>query len=299
MADIVRAIRPAPDDLMVEIGPGLGALTRPLLQQLPHLHVVEIDRDIVARLHQEFSASKLTVHQADALKFDFAALLDVSPICDSELGPPSPSPLGGEGRGEGVSVPAQVVANCRKLVRGNENKLRVVGNLPYNISTPLLFHLSGYAERISDLHFMLQKEVVERMVAAPSTPDYGRLSVMLQCRFEMELLFIVPPEAFRPAPKVESAIVRMRPLERAVVAEGDKQLFAAIVAAAFSQRRKTLRNTLAKYLKQEDFAALEIDPQQRAENLSVADFVRITHFVGRMSAALSAVLPMKRETDGG
>src|SRR5512146_3337396 len=165
IADIVAAIRPEPNDNMVEIGPGLGALTRPLLKRLNHLHVVEIDRDIIARLEHDYPQNdadrKLTIHAGDALAFDFATL---------------PAPL------------------------------RIVGNLPYNISSPLLFHFAAYAERVADMHFMLQNEVVERMVAEPFTPAYGRLSVMLQYRFYMEKLLDVPPESFRPAPKVDSAI---------------------------------------------------------------------------------------------
>jgi 16S rRNA (adenine1518-N6/adenine1519-N6)-dimethyltransferase len=231
---IVDAIRPAPDDLMVEIGPGLAALTEPLLKSLRHLHVVEIDRDIIARLQQRFPAEKLTIHAGDALKFDFAQL------------------------GEGI---------------------RVVGNLPYNISSPLLFHLSDFAERLVDLHFMLQKEVVERMVAVPSTPEYGRLSVMLQYRFAMEMLFVVPPDAFRPAPKVESAIVRIVPYRALPHPALDEALLGQVVTAAFGQRRKTVRNTLRNYLTAEDFEKLGIDPGLRAENLSVADFVRIANHV--------------------
>lgn len=228
--EIIRAIHPGKDDLLVEIGPGLGALTRPLLQSLNHLHVVEIDRDIVERLRREFSEKNLTVHSADALEFDFSML----------------------GR-----------------------NLRVVGNLPYNISTPILFHLSRFADSISDMHFMLQKEVVARMVAAPSTQDYGRLSVMLQYRFEMEQLFIVSPECFRPAPKVESAVIRMVPRRQPLIEAGREKLLAEVVSAAFSQRRKTLRNTLHAHLKQEDYLALGIDPGLRAENLSVEQFVAI------------------------
>ena len=229
--EIVRAIRPEKDDLLVEIGPGLGALTRPLLRSLNHLHVVEIDRDIVERLRGEFSEKNLTVHSADALEFDFSML---------------------------------------------GKNLRVVGNLPYNISTPILFHLSQFAASISDMHFMLQKEVVARMVAQPSTPDYGRLSVMLQYRFAMEQLFIVSPECFRPAPKVESAVVRMIPRRQPLIEASREKLFAGIVSAAFSQRRKTLRNTLHNHLKPEDYMTLGIDPGLRAENLSVAQFVAIS-----------------------
>jgi 16S rRNA (adenine1518-N6/adenine1519-N6)-dimethyltransferase len=231
VADIISAIHPASDDLLVEIGPGLAALTRPLLQTVDHLHVVEIDRNIVEHLQQQFAGDKLTIHSGDALEFDYASL---------------------------------------------GQNLRVVGNLPYNISTPLLFHLSQFASSIRDLHFMLQKEVVERMVAFPSSPHYGRLSVMLQCRFEMEQLFLVPPESFRPMPKVESAVVRLIPRRQPVIAPNREKLFANIVSTAFSQRRKTLRNTLRQYLTSEDYAAIEIDPGLRAENLSVAQFSHIT-----------------------
>ena len=234
IADIIRAIRPEAADNMVEIGPGLGALTRPLLKLLNTLHVVEIDRDIIARLKADYPQDKIVIHEGDALKFDFAAL---------------PAPL------------------------------RIVGNLPYNISSPLLFHLSGYAARINDMHFMLQNEVVERMVAAPSTPEYGRLSVMLQYRFDIEKLLDVPPESFRPAPKVDSAIVRMVPLPVSEIAVRDEKLFAAIVRSAFGQRRKTLRNTLRGYLNEGDFEQLGIVPQLRAENLAVADFIRVANYL--------------------
>ena len=240
VTNIISAIHPCKGDRLVEIGPGLGALTRPLLHSLNHLHVVEIDRDIVERLHREFSGRNLTIHQGDALEFDFSA-----------LGP----------------------------------NLRVVGNLPYNISTPILFHLSQFADSIRDMHFMLQKEVVARMVAVPSTSDYGRLSVMLQCRFEMEQLFIVPPECFRPAPKVESSVVRMVPLGQPLSEASKEALFGNIVSAAFSQRRKTLRNTLHNYLKPEDYLALGIDPGLRAENLSVGQFVSIADYLDNDEAA--------------
>jgi 16S rRNA (adenine1518-N6/adenine1519-N6)-dimethyltransferase len=234
IADIIRAIRPKADDNMVEIGPGLGALTRPLLKLLNTLHVVEIDRDIVARLKTDYPQDKIVIHEGDALKFDFAGL---------------PAPL------------------------------RIVGNLPYNISSPLLFHFSDYAARITDMHFMLQNEVVERMVAAPSTPEYGRLSVMLQYRFYMEKLIDVPPESFRPAPKVDSAIVRMIPIPAEKITVKDEALFAKVVSAAFGQRRKTLRNTLKSRLGEADFAQLGIDAQLRAENLGVAEFASITRLL--------------------
>jgi 16S rRNA (adenine1518-N6/adenine1519-N6)-dimethyltransferase len=240
IADIISAIHPEPDDNMVEIGPGLGALTRPLLQRLHHLHVVEIDRDIIARLESDYppgntgKGDKLVIHAGDALEFDFASL---------------PAPL------------------------------RIVGNLPYNISSPLLFHFAAYAARIKDMHFMLQNEVVERMVAEPSMPEYGRLSVMLQYRFHMEKLLDVPPESFRPAPKVDSAIVRMIPLPAAEISVRNEKLFAAIVRTAFGQRRKTLRNTLKGYLSEQDFEELGINAQLRAENLSVAEFTRIANLL--------------------
>ena len=238
IADIIAAIRPEPDDNMVEIGPGLGALTRPLLKQLNHLHVVEIDRDIIVRLEHDYPQdhlkSRLSIHAGDALEFDFSTL----------------------------AAP-----------------LRIVGNLPYNISSPLLFHFAAYAGRIRDMHFMLQNEVVERMVAAPSTPEYGRLSVMLQYRFNMEKLLDVPPESFRPAPKVDSAIVRMIPLPASEIGVRNEKLYAAIVSAAFGQRRKTLRNTLRSYLAEEDFEKLGIEARLRAENLSVAEFAKIANYL--------------------
>jgi len=218
----------------VEIGPGLGALTRPLLQHLHKLHVVEIDRDIIARLKTDYPQDKIVIHEGDALQFDFATL---------------------------------------------DAPLRIVGNLPYNISSPLLFHFAAFAARITDMHFMLQNEVVERMVAAPSTPQYGRLSVMLQYRFEMEKLLDVPPQSFRPAPKVDSAIVRMIPLPGEKITVNNEALFARIVADAFGQRRKTLRNTLKAWLAEADFAQLGINAQLRAENLGVAEFTRIANFV--------------------
>ena len=234
IADIIDTIYPRKDDRIIEIGPGLGALTRPLLQIVDRLDVVEIDRDIVDKLDKEFSKEKLTIHSTDALKFDFSVL------------------------GE---------------------RQRIVGNLPYNISTPLLFHLSQFSKHILDMHFMLQKEVVERMVGTPSTSDYGRLSVMLQYRFDMEYVFSVPAESFRPIPKVESAIVRMTPRDDSSRDAKDEILFSQIVASAFSQRRKTLRNTLHSYLGLSDFNSLDIDPGLRAENLSVAQFVAISNFL--------------------
>ncbi len=230
--NIVMAIAPRRDERLVEIGPGLGALTEPLLAALDHLHVVEIDRDLIARLRQSFPAERLTIHEGDALEFDFGAL-------------------------------------------GTD--LRVVGNLPYNISTPLLFHLAGFAEAVRDMHFMLQKEVVDRMVAAPATPDYGRLSVMLQYRFDMERLFVVPPGAFNPAPKVDSAIVRLLPKPKEQLDARDAALLAKLVLAAFGQRRKMLRNNLRDLVDEAGLEAAGIAPTARAEELAVADFVRLAN----------------------
>jgi 16S rRNA (adenine1518-N6/adenine1519-N6)-dimethyltransferase len=228
--EIIEAIDPQPADRVVEIGPGLGALTRPLSERLDHLHVIEIDRDLARRLRAEFSEQKLTVHEQDALHFDFAAL-------------------------------------------GSE--LRIVGNLPYNISTPLLFHLARYTSAIRDMHVMLQREVVERMVAPPSSSDYGRLSVMLQYRFVLDLLMTIPAEAFRPRPRVESAVVRMTPFERLPHRARDEEWLGRIVTAAFSQRRKTLRNALKRYLSADDFSRLGIDAGRRPQDLGVAEFVRL------------------------
>jgi 16S rRNA (adenine1518-N6/adenine1519-N6)-dimethyltransferase len=236
---LVEAISPKADDLLVEIGPGLGALTQPLLKKLNHLHVVEIDRDIIAWMESFYPKDKLTIHNADALKFNFAELANLSP----------------------------------------DNKIRVTGNLPYNISTPILFHLLDNVGSIIDMHFMLQKEVVERMVADPSTSEYGRLSVMLQYRLKMEYLITVPPEAFDPAPKVESAFVRCVPHKVLPYPAKNEALFSKIVTAAFGQRRKTLRNTLKAYLDDAGFTAVGIDSGLRAENLSVEQFVSIANFL--------------------
>lgn len=236
---LVEAISPKADDLMVEIGPGLGALTQPLLKQLNHLHVVEIDRDIISWMESFYPKNKITIHNSDALKFNFSELAKLSLA----------------------------------------NKIRVTGNLPYNISTPILFHLLSNIDNIIDMHFMLQKEVVERMVAGPSTSEYGRLSVMLQYKLKMDYLITVPPEAFDPAPKVESAFVRCVPHAALPYPAKDEALFAKIVTAAFGQRRKTLRNTLKAYLDDAGFNELGIDSQLRAENLSVAQFVSIANFL--------------------
>ncbi|TFW10151.1 16S rRNA (adenine(1518)-N(6)/adenine(1519)-N(6))-dimethyltransferase RsmA [Oxalobacteraceae bacterium OM1] len=230
--DIIRAIDPKPDDAMVEIGPGLAAMTRLLLESLNQLHVVELDRDLVARLEKSFDPKRLIVHAGDALQFDFA----------------------------GIPVPAG-------------RKLRVVGNLPYNISSPLLFHLAEIAPRVQDQHFMLQKEVVERMVAEPGSKAFGRLSVMLQWRYHMELLFVVPPSAFDPPPQVDSAIVRMIPLAQPLACDGKR--LEAVVAKAFSQRRKVIRNCLAGMFTEKDLIAAGIDPQARPEAVPMEQYVAL------------------------
>jgi 16S rRNA (adenine1518-N6/adenine1519-N6)-dimethyltransferase len=235
IAAIVSAIDPQRGDTVVEIGPGLGALTEPLLSRLDHLHVVEIDRDLIAHLRHRHPQERLTVHEGDALAFDFATI----------------------GRG-----------------------LRLVGNLPYNISTPLLFHLAAYGDAVCDMHFMLQKEVVERMVAVPGDSDFSRISVMLQYRFHLEWLLDVPPESFDPAPKVDSAVVRLIPKTFAELDARDPLRLERVVQQAFSQRRKMLRNTMKGILDEAAFAELGIDPTRRAEELAVADYVRIANRLG-------------------
>jgi 16S rRNA (adenine1518-N6/adenine1519-N6)-dimethyltransferase len=226
---IVRAIDPRPRDAMVEIGPGLAALTQPLVERLGKLQVIELDRDLAARLRAH---PQLAVTEADVLTVDFRAL-------------------------------AQAM---------HAAKLRVVGNLPYNISTPILFHLLDFVDVVADQHFMLQKEVVDRMTARPATADYGRLSVMLQWRYAMENVLHVPPEAFDPPPKVDSAVVRMVPLERP--AEVDAKLLSELVQVAFSQRRKILRHTLGRWLEQRGFGG-GFDVQRRAEEVPVAEYLAL------------------------
>jgi 16S rRNA (adenine1518-N6/adenine1519-N6)-dimethyltransferase len=217
---LLDSIQPAKTDFVVEIGPGEGALTSALLERVPRLEAIELDRDLAASLAAAFP-EKLTVHCGDALEFDFSRF-----------------PQG----------------------------MRLVGNLPYNVSTPLLFHLARYAPRVRDMHFMLQLEVVERMVAAPSTPAYGRLSVALQARFRMKKLFNVSRGAFRPPPKVESAVVRLEPLAMPLVIDEN------LLRRAFSARRKTIRNALAGI----DFAAAGVDPGLRPENLAPEDYARLS-----------------------
>jgi len=223
---IVREIAPRPGEALVEIGPGLGALTQPVLERCGALTVIELDRDLAARWRQR---QGITVIESDVLRVDFPALASAA------------------------AAP-----------------LRLVGNLPYNISTPILFHLLPAAGRVPDQHFMLQKEVVERMAAAPGGKDYGRLSVMLQWRYAIESVLDVPPEAFDPPPRVDSAVVRMVPLAAPPVL--DEERLSELVTVAFSQRRKLLRHTLGRWLEQHDFAGT-FDVQRRAEEVPVAEYV--------------------------
>jgi 16S rRNA (adenine1518-N6/adenine1519-N6)-dimethyltransferase len=232
--NIIDAIAPRRGQAMVEIGPGLAAMTALLLKELDHMHVVELDRDLVARLEKAYPRERLTVHAGDALKFDFGAI---------------PVPEG--------------------------QKLRVVGNLPYNISSPLLFHLAEYAHLVEDQHFMLQKEVVERMVAEPGTKAYGRLSVMLQWRYDMALLFVVPPTAFDPPPQVDSAIVRMVPTRRQLPCDGAR--LEQVVQKAFSQRRKVIRNCVAGMFTEQQLVEAGIDPGARPETVSLAQYVALAN----------------------
>ena len=234
LSDIIDAIAPRQGETMVEIGPGLAAMTALLLKQLDHMHVVELDRDLVTRLEKAYPRERLTVHSGDALKFDFGAI----PVAEGQ-------------------------------------KLRVVGNLPYNISSPLLFHLADFAHLIEDQHFMLQKEVVERMVAEPGSKTYGRLSVMLQWRYDMSLMFIVPPTAFDPPPQVESAIVRMVPVKQQLPC--DAKRLEAVVAKAFSQRRKVIRNCVAGMFTEAQLVEVGIDPGVRPEAVSLAQYVALAN----------------------
>jgi len=232
VARIVDAVAPQPGDRIVEIGPGLAALTRPLIERAGHLDAIEIDRDLAGRLASDFPPAQLTLHVTDALAFDFAT-----------LGP----------------------------------ALKIVGNLPYNISSPLLFHLAQFDALLVDVHVMLQKEVVARMTAAPATPEYGRLTVMLQALFRVARLFSVPAGAFRPVPKVDSAVVRLVPLGDAKPEIADVALFGRIVAAAFGQRRKTMRNAVSTICDETALRRAGIDPAARGETLAVGEFVQLAN----------------------
>jgi 16S rRNA (adenine1518-N6/adenine1519-N6)-dimethyltransferase len=234
---IVRTIDPRPQDTIVEIGPGQGAITEPLARKAGRLHCVELDRDLAAALRRRFDGrNTVSIHEADALEFDFCSL------------------------GE---------------------SLRIVGNLPYNISTPLLFHLIDNCDCIDEMYFMLQKEVVERMTAGPGSKAYGRLGIMLGCHLSVETLFDVGPQCFDPPPAVMSAVVRLMPLGSARPAIDDERLLGRIVATAFSQRRKTLRNALKTILADTELRSLGIDPGNRPESIPVSDYVVLANYVSR------------------
>jgi 16S rRNA (adenine1518-N6/adenine1519-N6)-dimethyltransferase len=235
IGQIIEAMALHASDHVVEIGPGQGALTRELVRRLSHFEAVEFDRDLISHLQSEFPSSKLTLHQADALKFDFCQLAK------------------------------------------NDQKLRLVGNLPYNISTPLLFHLLDQAGCIEDMLFMLQKEVVLRLAAVPGKKDYGRLTVMIQYRCQVEKLFDVAPDAFSPPPRVESSMVRLIPHPAPPVDVKDEATFARVVRAAFASRRKTLRNNLKGLLEAGELSALGVDPTRRAETLTLAEFAALSN----------------------
>jgi 16S rRNA (adenine1518-N6/adenine1519-N6)-dimethyltransferase len=234
ISGIVAAIRPREGEHLVEIGPGMGAMTEPLLDACKAMEAIELDRDLLPGLRAQFAVQGgLSLHNADALKFDFCSLAT------------------------------------------DERPLRVVGNLPYNISTPLIFHLIEQSHCIQDMHFMLQQEVVNRLAAKPGGGDYGRLGIMVQYHCDVEKLFTVPPEAFSPPPKVHSAIVRLTPYDTPPIPAKDKKTLSQLVTRAFQQRRKTLRNNLKKVLDSEIIESLDIDPGRRPETLSLEEYVRL------------------------
>ncbi|MFM2482930.1 16S rRNA (adenine(1518)-N(6)/adenine(1519)-N(6))-dimethyltransferase RsmA [Celerinatantimonas sp. YJH-8] len=237
ISQIVSAIYPQPGETLVEIGPGLAALTKPVAEQSSHLNVIELDRDLAERLRQRTDlAGKLTIYEADAMKFDFTQLLS-----------------------------------------DNGKKLRVFGNLPYNISTPLIFHLLSFAGQISDMHFMLQKEVVQRMAAGPGSKSYGRLSVMTQYHCQVIPVLEVPPESFEPAPKVDSAVVRLEPYEHVPYPAHNIQALDRVCKEAFNRRRKTIRNALGQLFTADQLEQLGVDVTLRPEQLSVADYVKLAN----------------------
>lgn len=240
---IVASIRPKPDNHLVEIGPGEAALTSPLIDVVKRMDIIEIDNDLIAPLKIRFATKPaFNLHHTDALAFDYSSLLEFEP----------------------------------------DQPLRIVGNLPYNISSPLMFHLLKYSDHILDMHFMLQKEVVDRITANPGIKAYGRLSVMIQYACETEYLFTVGPENFTPPPKVESAIVRLLPYKQKPFVADNETAFAELVKQAFSQKRKTLRNTLKGMLNGEQIESCGIDPTARAETLSVAKFVDLANLYHKL-----------------
>ena len=239
---MARAIAPADDQIVVEIGPGQGALTLPLLDRIEHLQVVELDRDLITELERRIAKQRITIHSADALKFDFASLMK------------------------------------------DGQRIRVVGNLPYNISTPLMFHLLDQVEAIDDMCFMLQKEVVDRLVASPGTADWGRLSVMIQYYCRNDFLFFVPPTAFSPPPKVDSAVVRLTPYRQLPHPADDVDMLRRVVAQAFTQRRKVISNGLKSFLSSEQIAAAGVDPGLRPDSIGLEGFVALANQVSRLSS---------------
>jgi 16S rRNA (adenine1518-N6/adenine1519-N6)-dimethyltransferase len=236
---ILRAVHPAAEDIVVEIGPGRGAITESLARSAGHLHAIELDRDLAEQLRRRYEKDpSVTIHQADALSFDFAGLGD---------------------------------------------RLRIVGNLPYNISTPLLFHLLKFCDRIIDMHFMLQKEVVERMAARPGSKAYGRLGIMLGCHLQVEPLFDVDRLAFNPPPDVTSAVVRLDPLPAGTYTIENHAALSELVTTAFMQRRKTLRNALKELADAEDFVAVGIDAGLRPERIAIAEYIALSNHLLRKS----------------
>ena len=242
--NIVAAICPQKDQFLLEIGPGLGALTEPVAEQIDRLTVLELDRDLAERLrHHPFLHQKLNVIETDAMLFDFAQLYASEKLAEEQ------------------------------------QKIRVFGNLPYNISTPLMFHLFKFCDIIQDMHFMLQKEVVKRLCAAPNSKAYGRLTIMTQYFCQVMPVLEVPPSAFKPAPKVDSAVVRLIPHQQLPHAVKDLYWLNRVTAQAFNQRRKTLRNALSTLISPENLTALSIDLNGRAENLSIADYARLADWL--------------------
>jgi len=238
ISQILQAINPKNHDHIVEIGPGQGALTYDLIAAAGKIDIIEIDRDLVALLQKKLAShTHLTIHECDALKFDFSKLMHA------------------------------------------DQKIRIVGNLPYNISTPLIFHLLKFAASVDDMHFMLQKEVVDRLAAQPGGKNYGRLSVMVQYACQVEALFPVSPQAFFPPPKVDSAIVRLRPYAEPPIKALDPDVFAKIVRCAFSQRRKTLKNNIKALIDPEKIASIGIDVSQRPEQIGLKDYVLISNML--------------------
>ena len=242
IAGIVKAINPSADDNIVEIGPGLAALTTPVSEKVNKLHVIELDRDLAQRLRENpFLATKLEIHETDALKFDFSTL------------------------------------------GSKENPIRIFGNLPYNISTPIMIHLFSQANVIKDMHFMLQKEVVNRLAAAPDSKDYGRLSVITQYYCRVIPIMEVKPHAFRPAPKVTSAVVRLVPYTQKPYEVKNIRKLEQVIALAFNQRRKTIHNSLRGFITDEELTATGIDPQTRAENISIRQYCMLADILNEKS----------------